>query len=157
LISKNENFEEPLMFSFTYPAILKPEAATGGFVVNFPDIPEALTEGDDLTDALAQAADCLGAALEGYLEGGRRIPIPSKPRRGQRLIQVPLYLAPKLALYMAMSERRMNNVQLARKLGVSETVVRRMLNPKHDTKAEKIQAALEALGKRITVAVEDAA
>jgi antitoxin HicB len=145
------------MFSFTYPAILKPEVSTGGFVVNFPDIPEALTEGDDLADALTQSTDCLGAALEGYLEGGRRIPIPSKPLRGQRLIQVPLYLAPKLALYMAMNEKRVNNVQLARKLGVSETVVRRMLNPRHDTKPEKIQAALEALGKRITVAVEDAA
>ena len=126
-------------------------------MVNFPDIPEALTEGENLADALVQAADCLGAALEGYLEGGRRIPIPSKPGRGQRLIQVPLYLAPKLALYMAMNEKRVNNVQLARKLGVSETVVRRMLNPRHDTKPEKIQVALEALGKRITVAVEDAA
>ena len=73
------------------------------------------------------------------------------------MIQVPLYLAPKLALYMAMNEKRVNNVQLARKLGVSETVVRRMLNPRHDTKPEKIQVALEALGKRITVAVEDAA
>ena len=41
--------------------------------------------------------------------------------------------------------------------GWSETVVRRMLNPRHDTKPEKIQAALEMLGKRITVAVEDAA
>jgi hypothetical protein len=45
---------------------------------------------------------------------------------------------------------------LARRLGVSETVVRRMLNPKHNTKPEKIQAALAALGKRIVVTFEDA-
>lgn len=43
----------------------------------------------------------------------------------------------------------MRNTELARSLGVSETVVRRMLNPKHDTKPEKIRAALRALGKRI--------
>lgn len=56
-----------------------------------------------------------------------------------------------------MRERRIPNTELAKRLGVSETVVRRMLNPRHDTKPEKIQAALSALGKRIVVAFEDAA
>ena len=51
----------------------------------------------------------------------------------------------------------MPNTELARRLGVSETVVRRMLNPKHDTRPEKIQAALEALGKRVVMAYDDAA
>jgi antitoxin HicB len=56
-----------------------------------------------------------------------------------------------------MRERRMANTELARRLGVSETVVRRMLSPKHNTKPERIQAALAALGKRIVVTFEDAA
>jgi antitoxin HicB len=60
-------------------------------------------------------------------------------------------------LYLAIRERGMPNTELARRLGVSETVVRRMLNPKHDTRPEKIQAALVALGKRIVVTFEDAA
>jgi antitoxin HicB len=51
----------------------------------------------------------------------------------------------------------MRNTELARRLGVSETVVRRMLDPKHDTKPARIQAALNALGKRIVVGFEDAA
>jgi len=55
-----------------------------------------------------------------------------------------------------MRERRIPNTEMARRLGVSETVVRRMLNPKHNTKPEKIQAALAALGKRIVVTFEDA-
>ena len=42
-----------------------------------------------------------------------------------------------------MRERRIPNTELAKRLRVSETVVRRMLNPKHDTKPEKIQAALK--------------
>jgi antitoxin HicB len=70
---------------------------------------------------------------------------------------VPLYLAPKLALYLAMRDRGMRKTALAKRLGVSETVIRRMLDPKHDTKPEKIQAALAALGKRIVVTFEDAA
>jgi antitoxin HicB len=73
------------------------------------------------------------------------------------MIGVPLYLAAKLALYVAVREGRISNTTLARRLGVSETVVRRMLSPKHDTKPEKIQAALAALGKRIVVTFEDAA
>jgi hypothetical protein len=36
-------------------------------------------------------------------------------------------------------------------------VIRRMLDPEHATKAEKIQAALAALGKQLTVDVRDAA
>ncbi len=47
--------------------------------------------------------------------------------------------------------------RLAQMLGVSETVVRRMLNPKHDTKPGRMQAALAALGKRLVVVFEDAA
>ena len=56
-----------------------------------------------------------------------------------------------------MRERGIPNTELAKRLGVSETVVRRMLNPKHDTKPDKIQAALVTLGKRIVVTFEDAA
>ena len=56
-----------------------------------------------------------------------------------------------------MHEPPRTDTELARRLGVRETVVRRMLNPKHDTKPEKIQAALAALGKRIVVTFEDAA
>ena len=145
------------MFTATYPASFLPESNGKGFHVRFPDLPEALTGGDDLADTLAQAADCLAEAIAGRMARGDEIPSPSKPKRGQHLVSVPLYLAPKLALYLAIRERGIPNTELARRLGVSETVVRRMLNPKHDTRPEKIQAALVALGKRIVVTFEDAA
>ena len=35
--------------------------------------------------------------------------------------------------------------------------VRRMLDPNHDTRPEKIQASLEALGKRVVMEYDDAA
>jgi antitoxin HicB len=146
----------PLMFIATYPASFLPEDGKG-FHVRFQDFPEALTGGDDLKDTLVQAADCLAEAIAGRIARGDEIPAPSKAKRGQHLISVPLYLAPKLALYLAMRERRIPNTELSKRLGVSETVVRRMLNPKHHTKPEKIQAALAALGKRIVVTFEDAA
>jgi antitoxin HicB len=145
------------MFTASYPAAVLPERNGGGFHVRFPDLPEALTGGDNLKDTLEQAADCLAEAVAGGMARGDQIPSPSRPKRGQRLLGVPLYLAPKLALYIAMRERRLRNTDLARRLGLSETVVRRMLNPKHHTKPERIQAALAALGKRIVITFEDAA
>ena len=145
------------MFTASYPASFVPEEQGKGFHVRFTDLAEALTGGGDLNDTFVQAADCLAEAIAGRIARGDEIPLPSKPKRGQHLISVPLQLAPKLALYLAMRESGIPNTELARRLGVSETVVRRMLNPKHATKPEKIQAALRALGKRIVVGFEDAA
>jgi antitoxin HicB len=145
------------MFTASYPATFLREGNGKGLHVRFPDLSEALTGGDDLADTLVQATDCLAEAIAGRIARGDQIPPPSKAKRGQRLISVPLYLAPKLALYLAIRERGTTNSGLARRLGVKRTVVRRMLNPKHDTRPEKIQAALVALGKRIVVTFDDAA
>lgn len=86
------------MFIASYPASFLPERGQG-FHVRFPDLPEALTGGDDLEDTLLQA-DCLAEAIAGRVSRGAEIPSPSKAKRGQYLIGVPLYLAPKLALYL---------------------------------------------------------
>lgn len=145
------------MFTATYPASFLPEEDGNGFHVRFPDLAEALTGGIDFEDTLVQAADCLAEAIAGRIARGDEIPAPSKLKRGQHPVSVPLYLAPKLALYLALREGGIPNTGLAKRLGVSETVVRRMLDPKHSTKPERIQAALGALGKRIVVRFEDAA
>lgn len=145
------------MFIAAYPAKILREENGKGFFVQFTDLPEALTGGDDMEDSLTQAADCLAEALAGRIRRGDSIPVPSRLKRGQHPIGVPLYLAPKLALYLAVREHGLRNTELAKRLGVSETVVRRMLDPKHDTRPARIQAALTALGKRIVVSFEDAA
>ena len=145
------------MFTATYPASFLPEEDGQGFHVRFPDLPEALTGGTDLPDTQEQATDCLAEALAGRIVRGDVIPNPSRIKRGQHPVSVPLYLAPKLALYLAMRQSGLRNTDLAKRLGVSETVVRRMLDPKHDTKPAKIQSALAVLGKRIVISFEDAA
>jgi hypothetical protein len=70
---------------------------------------------------------------------------------------VPLWLAPKLALYLAMRDQQVNHSELARRLGVHERVIRRMLDSEHALKAEKTQTALALWAKRMTVEVRDAA
>jgi antitoxin HicB len=144
------------MVEISYPATFTPDE-DGRPVVRFVDLREALTDGNDLVDAIEEAQDCLGSALAHRMANKEEIPYPSKAKRGQRSVPVPLWIAPKVALCWAMKESKVNNVELAKKLGVRETIIRRMLDPDHATKAEKIQSALETLGKRFLVVVQDAA
>jgi antitoxin HicB len=144
------------MTSFSYPAKFK-TGSDARVMVEFVDLPRVATDGKDDHEAMEEAMDALGSDLSIRLTRREEIPVPSNAKRGQRLVPVPLWLAPKLALYLAMREQRVSNSDLARRLGLHERVVRRMLDPEHATKAEKIQAALAALGKQMTVEVRDAA
>ena len=46
----------------------------GWWLVRFPKIPEALTEGETEEEARANAVDCVVAALGGYVKAGRALP-----------------------------------------------------------------------------------
>jgi len=144
------------MSAFTYPAKFS-TGSDGRVLVEFVDLPRVATDGKDLSEAMEEAIDALGSDLSIRLSRREEIPAPSPAKRGHRLIPVPWWPAPKLALYLAMRDQGTNNSELARRLNVDERVVRRMLDPAHETKAEKIQAALAVLGKRLTMEVEDAA
>ena len=144
------------MSAFAYPARFS-AGSDGRILVEFTDLPRVATDGKDEREAVEEAIDALGSDLSIRLSRHEGIPSPSAPKRGQRLVPVPLWLAPKLALYLAMREQGVSNSELARRLGVHERVVRRMLDPEHATIAEKIQTALAVLGKQLTVEVRDAA
>jgi len=144
------------MSAFAYPAKFT-SGSDGRVLVEFPDLARGATDGKDQREAMEEAMDALGSDLSIRLSRHEDIPTASAPRRGQRLVPVPLWRAPKLALYLAMRDQAISNLELGRRLGVHEKVGRRMLDPEHATKAEKIQAALAALGKQMTVEVRDAA
>ena len=97
---------------YAYPCILKSEQ--DGISVSFPDVPEALTCGDDRSDALEQATDALVTALYAYVDGFEAIPEPSPVVKGQELITLPLIVAAKLAQYTAMRRQGMTKTAFAR-------------------------------------------
>jgi antitoxin HicB len=144
------------MSAFAYPARLS-TGSEGRVLLRFVDLPRVATDGKNIAEAIGEAIDALGSDLSIRLSRREEIPTPSPVKRSQRLIPVPWWLAPKLALYLAMRDQGCNNSELARRLDVDERVIRRMLDPAHETKAEKIQAALAVLGKRLTLQVENAA
>ena len=145
------------MRSLAYPATLIPDRKDGGFTVTFPDLPEAVTQGEDRLDALEQAADCVEEAIAGRIRRGDPIPIPSKAKPAGAVVPVPPLMAAKAALYVTMREAKISNVKLAKRLGCNEKDVRRLLDPRHNSRITALQTALAALGKKIVVAVENAA
>ena len=141
---------------FTYPATLTPDEADGGFVVTFEDLPEAITQGDTIVEALAEAADALEEAVAGRIQRGVQIPEPS-PAAGRPIVPVPAQTAAKAALYLALRETGISKADLAARLGCDEKEVRRLLDPRHPSKLPRIQKALAALGKGLSVRLVDEA
>lgn len=59
-----------------YPAVFH-KAEEGGYWVTFPDIPECITEGDDMAAAYDMAVEALGLALEEKIENREKLPVAS--------------------------------------------------------------------------------
>lgn len=144
------------MEEFAYPVVLE-KAAEGGYVVSFPDVPEALTQGEDEAEALMRAPDALETALEFYVEEGRPLPRPRRSRRGQRLVQPPAIACMKLGVYDAMQEQHVRKTDLARRLGWHLMQVDRLLDLQHSSRIDQLEAALGALGRKLLVRVGAAA
>jgi antitoxin HicB len=140
---------------YAYPYELTAQAE-GGFTVTFPDVREAITQGESEEEAAAMAEDALVAALSFYTDNAEPLPRPS-PVRGRKLARVPPLVAAKLALHDVMLAAGVSNVVLARRLGVDEKIVRRLRDPLHKSRIDQIDAALRSLGKRIEVVIREAA
>lgn len=61
-----------------YPYDMTPQPG-GGWTVTFPDVPEAITQGDTAEEVARMAQDALAVALSFYVEAGQPFPKPSAP------------------------------------------------------------------------------
>ncbi len=130
---------------FVYPARLRPDC-TGELVVSFRDLPECLTSGSNEAEALAEAADALEEAIAGRINRADCIPVPSQRCAGEYPVAVPPETAAKAALALALHRTGVTPAALAARLGIEEKSVRRMLDPRHRSSANRIHQALHALG-----------
>jgi antitoxin HicB len=130
---------------YGFPARLEPDEE-GRLVVHFPDLPEALTDGADEAEALAEAADCLSEALAGRINRGKGIPPPSRLHRGQHWVSPDPMMALKAALYSGLRARKMAVADLARQLRINERKATRLIDPRASSSLTSLEAALSALG-----------
>ncbi len=136
-----------------YPITLTLDNQDGGYVVTFADIPEALTQGDTLEEAMLMAQEALETALEFYFEDGRTVPMPSKKKRGQKVIELPASLAAKVLLLNEMIKQKIRPVELARRLNTTPQEINRLTNLRHTTRIDGIAAALQAMGRHLEIRV----
>ena len=71
-----------------YPVNLTPD--TAGYFVSFPDVPEAMTQGETYEQAMEMAKDALETAQDFYKEKGQPLPKPSGIKDGQPFIEITL-------------------------------------------------------------------
>ena len=140
-----------------YPAKFTPDKTDGGFVVTFPDVPEAITQGDTMEEAMAMASEALELALTFYTEKGADLPEPGSLKRGMRMVRVPALSEAKFRLYDALRAAGIRKIELARRIGCSPGQVDRLLDITHHSKLDQIEAAFAALGKRLAIDIQDAA
>jgi antitoxin HicB len=140
------------VLSLDYPVVLQAQVE-GGFLVTFPDVPEAITEGEDEADALARAAEALETALSFYVDAREPLPTPSPGKRGQRMVRLSALESAKLGVYQAMALQGVTKSELARRLGWHPPQVGRLFDLGHASRLDQLEAAAAALGCRLEVRV----
>jgi|SRR5690606_9718994 len=138
-----------------YPIDLEPDS-NRTLLVTFPDFPEAVTFGEDESDALLRAVDALETVLAARIDDREDIPLPS-PAAGRPCVVLPALAAAKVLLYRAMREAGVSKADLARRLGWHGPQIDRLLDLNHASRLDQIEAALAVLGKRLSVDLADAA
>ena len=140
------------MAGLDFPIVLRRQPE-GGYLVTFPDIPEAVTQADDAGVALQRAVEALETALSFYVDERRPLPVAGMPKRGQRTVRPSALECAKLGVYQAMLEQGIRKSELARRLGWHLPQVDRLFDLQHASRLDQIECAARALGKRIEVLV----
>lgn len=136
-----------------YPAAFEHNVSTGCYIITFRDIPEAITQGYSLEEAIEEAKDALLTAMEFYFEDERSVPMPSKPLQGEELIELPISVWAKVLLLNSMLELNISQSELGRRLHKSRQEVQRIINLEHNTKIDTIADAFKVLGKKTSFLV----
>jgi antitoxin HicB len=151
-----------------YAVLLTPDD-NGTLLVTCPDLPEVTTFGKDKADALRHARDAIEEAIAARIAARADIPLPSAPRDRRKgkaaakdtsmtaRVALPTQTALKAMLHRAMRAQNLRKADLERRLGLHGPQVDRLLNPRHASRLDQIEAALAAVGKRLVVDVEEAA
>jgi antitoxin HicB len=139
-----------------YPVTLKRDT-NGTMRVEFPDVPEANTFGEDADEALIEAVDALESALSLYVEDRRDIPKPSQVKARGKAVILPGLTEAKLALDSTMRANRVGKAELARRLDWHLPQVDRLLDLLHASRLDQLEAAFRVLGKRLAVEIREAA
>ena len=137
-----------------YECTLKPEEE-GGFLVTFPSLDEALTEGDSLEEALLNAEEVLTLTLEGRMSEGIDIPLPELEKISSPNSYL-IYPSPRVqsALLVKLIRKNKSLASLARSMETSWPAISRLEDPHHWSSLKQLNKVAEVFGNRLVLSFE---
>jgi antitoxin HicB len=134
-----------------YPAIFKYNKLDQRYTVHFPDLPEAMTEGETLEEALFNAHEVLTLTLEGRIDEDMDIPKPSHLKDAKMIAPSARTQA---ALLMRFAKGEHTTAEIARALNTSWPAVARLEDPHHWPNLRQLERAAAAIGQRLVISLE---
>ncbi len=135
-----------------YIVTLEPDT-NGSYLVLCPDIPEMVSVGNTVDEALKEALDGLETAFMIYMDDRRAIPMPTAAKAGDYTVRIPVKVAAKVLLFNEMIAQKVTKAEMARRLDGFQASADRILSIKHSTKLETLEAAFAVLGKHLDLHV----
>ena len=126
----------------------------GTYLATFPDLPGVQTFGDTKAEAIKHAADAFLTGVEYLIRTRREVPAPRVA--GGNRCQVSAMVASKIALHNLMIREKVNRAELSRRLNMHRPQVDRLVNLRHGSQLDQIEAAFDALGQRLEISVTKA-
>jgi antitoxin HicB len=127
----------------------------GTVLVTVPDLPDALTFGEDRNDALARAVDATESALMGRMAAREAIPDPKAD--GPDLVTLPALTSAKVEIYRLMRKAGIGKADMARRLGVALPQIDRMLDLRHQSRLDFLERVFRVLGYSLDLRIRKAA
>lgn len=121
------------------------------FLVTFPDLPGVQTFGATREEAIERALDAFLTGIDFLIRTRREIP---KPRAdGGTRLKISALVASKIALHNLMIRENVNRAELSRRLKLHRPQVDRLVDLRHGSQLDQIEAAFDALGQRLEINV----
>lgn len=135
------------MLSYCYT--LTPDT-NGTYLIQYPDLPEGAAV-SETESAGEEAAEGLEVVLQMYIDARRPIPMPASVGDGS--VSLGAMTTAKVLLSNEMVRQGIRKAELARRLGIHNPQVDRLLDLAHSSKMEAIEAACSELGRRLDVSL----
>ena len=132
-----------------YPVTITQDGSR--YRVECRDLPKMHTAGDSLDDALSEARDAIETTLMLYIDEQRTIPMPSPKRADEYEVYISSLATAKVLLWNAFKQQGITKSELGKRIGIDLKGIEYLFDLMHHTKMERIDAAFEALGKRLEI------
>jgi antitoxin HicB len=141
------------MHEFDYPLSIR--RVERGYSVRSLDFPERSGIAPTLKAATDRGRAYVIEGIAGRIAARKDIPYASAAER-RPTVTLPTLTIAKIALYRAMREQKVSQSELARRLGCDPKQIRRLIDPANSSRQEQLDAALEAVGRRLVITIAEA-